>query len=1577
MESENDYLLKFPTKYFEELNHIAMIFLILNNTKAMFAYQDIFYFIFSIYNLMAVFQGNAFINRAIRQIDLIGYSIILGFSLTLIYVRIVNNDISLIFLPLVVFPLILKIIYFYEFSSFSLIKRYFDYQQINTKNNTYFLIYSLIQNLKNINYLDYAQNQSSQVIDDIILNHKQSCLNYPDCYCYFSTETAQDVWDNVISDDKRKMFVMNFINQLLIQQVAEVQNEKLYDQKFSDQALELKFIYINFLMNVSQSKTNCLYQVHLLQQSQKSLSVKFKMYLEFLNSTIMKNKLDFQLNQQTNQSFNFLLIEDKVNRLKKYYEKFLIEKLEVLNLIDKDYIQLDQFQLLALQLLQSKQQLQIYKQEISRKWRCNHLLAKIIPLLKRGVGFDFKQDYDSRINHIQGSSNYYFQQYINQATALISLEKDDINTIIKATQQFYDLFEISSPQEIDIYDFIPHEFQKEHQVVISQYLLQFSSDQPYQQREQIANKQRLNFVIASTSQGFCIPMKIQFSIEYIQQMHLIVAIASFTPTDNSSYFIVHQNNTSKIRFVSKNFYNQYLQNLIDLQQLQQMETPSFLPILKNFNFQQTNFKQNDNSIIQSYGILPTQEYFQRNRIYSYKNLIESFSKSQFYLKQFQVFKLDLKIKSLKQIKSSDLTIIEIISIYNATSEQEIFAAFDYLSQLLKKNQFISKDCTKDDQSLMTQQNSPDNEISSINIIDLMVTPRQKQMHHHNIDQIMHHTEQLNETEENNQITNHSKKNQKTITEIADSNFLKINSQRSSLLTPKMNKNSLTTAHTFQDYLQIQQQLNKSYFDSILNQLYVNSVFRECDEINMPSNLSKPIDSFIEIEQSYDQMKFYQNQSQNNQIQENPETNTKYINQKQFNRGFSIQSQLIVNKPQNNKSSSLFYIQNNDMNKVDKQKNKEDNEKSSQNSGKTGLQIQIKTVYNKLDNKKLNKTIFFLSLFGLFTLILIIGLSFFQFVQMVNGLLSIQFDLHFVSWPASISSTCNQIWMNINLLLIQNSKVFPQLSVSWTNYQQEISQKLLQLWHYGQQIYHDQIISDYTIGWYFLDITYRRNSYYIPRQDLPNTFVVNLLHEGDSELVFMQNYMANMYYYFLKLYDSFEQQLMITANYNLFQDDLKFLEQQISNSSISVDVFTVMIVIITLTFLQVVLTLPIYIFIQKEREVILKLFSTLQKLSIDKMKNSCQESLMLLTQTNPNQQSVQIKFKNQKYKQFSQNNKVKRQFFSSEKENIEAKKALVFQALEFNTKKKLISQTSSINKMNLLLPFYGFTVFAIISIQPILNSILVQSFKQECITIFLGLDALFTMKDSLTKSVAFTYGNMYSKLIENQDSYLQNPKFFEQHLENIFKEGQDNFIKLQNIANTIQSQSNNSNKSYLSIITQLYQNDLCEVINEYPNLFSLKNQITFNYQQCKQIRGGILTKGFQVASQYFLNQMNDLYQISSINDYAMRKIQFVEWEYDFDVKEFETFYDYMCFIVDFTQQIFLNNGYDKINDMWTTQYILVSTQILLVFIIYLFGWRNFFKIVTNQLNKNKKIITLFEPDIIIDNPYFMNYISKLK
>ncbi|EWS75268.1 tetratricopeptide repeat protein (macronuclear) [Tetrahymena thermophila SB210] len=1502
MESEDDSLLKFPTKYFEELSQITMIFLIINNTKSIFAYQDIFFFFFSVYNLMVVFQGNAFIKRNIRLIDLIGYSILLGFSLTLIFVRIVNNDISLIFLSVVVFPLILKI-----------------------------------------------------------------------------TETAQDVWDNVISDDKRKIFVLNYINQLLIQQCAEAQNEKINDSKFSDQLLELKFVYINFLMNVSLSKTNCLYQVHLLQQMQKSLSLKSKMYLEFLNQNILKKKQEFQLNKQTNQSFSFLLVEDKIDRLKKYYEKFLIDKLEVLNLIDKDYIQLDQFQFLALQLLKSKQQLQIYKQEIQKKWRCNHLLAEIIPLLQKSIGFDLKFDHDNQMNHIQSSSNYKFQQYLNQATALISLEKDDINMIVKASQQFSDLFEIKSPQGTDIYDFIPHEFQKEHQALISQYLVQFSSDQAYQQREQITNKQRLNFVIAQTSQGFCIPMKIQFSIEYIQQLQQIVVFAQFTPLNNSSYFIINDNKTQKIRFVSKNFYNQYLNNLINQEQLQQMETPSFLPILSSLDFKKKPVQPNDNKEIQSYAILPTQEYFQKNRIYSYKNLTESFSKSQFYLNQFQVFKINIKMHSLKQIKSSDLTIIEIVSIYNVSSDQEIFTAFDYLSQLLKTNQFISQDCFKDNQAKASKQNSqysPDNEVSSINIIDLMITPRQRQMHHHTFNQIMHPT--TNETEENNQITSHSKNNQKTITEIADSNYLKINSQRSSLLTPKMNKNSLTTAHTFQDYLQVQQQqFNKSYLDSILNQLYANSVYREHDELNIQSSLSKPIESFIEIEQSFDQMKHYQNQYQNNSIQEIQDNNTKNI-QKQFNRGYSIQSQLIVNKSQNNESSSLFYIHNNDINKVNKadiNRNKEENEKSSQNSGKTGHQIQIKTVYNKLANKKLNKSLFFLSLFGLFTLVLIIGLSFFQFVEMVDGLISIQFDLHFVSWPASISSTCNQIWMYINLLLIQNSKILPQLSASWINYQPEIQQKMLQLQHYGQYIYHDQIISDYTIGWYFLDITYRRNSYYIPKQDLPSTSVVELFRQGDSELVFMQNYMANMYYYFLNVYHSLEEQLMITENYELMQNNLQFLEQQISNSSISVDVYTVMIVIIALTFIQVLFTLPIYILIQKEREVILKLFSTLQKQSIDKMKSSCKESLQLLNSNNPNQQFVQSK--NQKYKQFYLNNQIKKNCISAEIENIDTKKALVFQALDFNSKKKLISQTSSINKMNLLLPLYGFAVFAIISIQPILNSILVQSFKQECITIFLGLDALFAMKDSLTKTVAFSYGNTYSKLVESQNSYLYNPQFFEQNLVKIFQESQNNFIKLQKIANTIQSQSNNSNKSYLSIITEIYQNNLCEVINQYPNLFSLQNQITFNYQQCQEIRGGILTKGFQVASQYFLNQMNDLYQISSINDTIMRKIQFIEWEHNFDVKEFETFYDYMCFIVDFTQQIFLNNGYDKINDMWTTQYILVSTQIFLVLIIYVFGWRNFFKIVSDQLYKNKKIITLFEPDIIIDNPYFMNYISKLK
>lgn len=56
-------------------------------------------------------------------------------------------------------------------------------------------------------------------------------------------------------------------------------------------------------------------------------------------------------------------------------------------------------------------------------------------------------------------------------------------------------------------------------------------------------------------------------------------------------------------------------------------------------------------------------------------------------------------------------------------------------------------------------------------------------------------------------------------------------------------------------------------------------------------------------------------------------------------------------------------------------------------------------------------------------------------------------------------------------------------------------------------------------------------------------------------------------------------------------------------------------------------------------------------------------------------------------------------------------------------------------------------------------------------------------------------------------------------------------------------------------------------------------------------------------------------------------------------------------------------------------ILFIVSIILIFLIFTFGWTYFLRYVTFRLNKTKNMLGLISIDVLFDNTYIMHYINK--
>ncbi|KAL4492453.1 hypothetical protein ABPG72_005588 [Tetrahymena utriculariae] len=659
--------------------------------------------------------------------------------------------------------------------------------------------------------------------------------------------------------------------------------------------------------------------------------------------------------------------------------------------------------------------------------------------------------------------------------------------------------------------------------------------------------------------------------------------------------------------------------------------------------------------------------------------------------------------------------------------------------------------------------------------------------------------------------------------------------------------------------------------------------------------------------------------------------------------------------------------------------------SSIQSSQGSTQEALKTVEKKIMSIKTSFGLQILNVFGSISVLLIVIMIIIQYTSIQNAFSKAITDYQFVQWPMETSSETTLIKYSIQLIMIFQQYVFPSFNSQWKSLEKDNLQQIKQLSVSTYNLFRSQLDSNYDYSPYFLKLTQDKISYINLRDYY--SFPLYQFNITAGKSTFIQRYMSAHNSYFLFPQDFTNQAAIITDNYNLYKSLIDDLNKLIIDSStqsldfIQSNVQLLMILSITLSFSMVFLIIPINGYIQIQREEILRLFSTISYTNIMKIASPSLNFLQSMSQMT---YSKGINFKNaQKQRQDSVTRQSQSQIRKTVEENTKRQefqinqtaKEIICRNLQISQKKKNTSLTNSLPKVTVKLCLGLCVLFVIIITIPVINQILAQNFKEEQKVTINFIYSLFNLKNSFCESIYFTYATIYSNFKLKQGA-LYNSQIFEKMAPSILDLAESNLQEFSSKVSDSQQQTRYGQTDYEKFFYPVLRQDICQALQANP-LFASKSKYNINLSLCDQQQNFILKKGLETSSKYYITQLNSAFQTSISVDQANYSQIMQVWQNEFDIQNFDKFFKFMIQVIDVLSDFITQKGNSYINQMQLTEIILTILQISILVIVYYFGWISFYYRTQFEMNQTRRLLSLIDIQIIMENSYMLSYLNKIK
>ncbi|EAR98991.2 transmembrane protein, putative (macronuclear) [Tetrahymena thermophila SB210] len=740
-----------------------------------------------------------------------------------------------------------------------------------------------------------------------------------------------------------------------------------------------------------------------------------------------------------------------------------------------------------------------------------------------------------------------------------------------------------------------------------------------------------------------------------------------------------------------------------------------------------------------------------------------------------------------------------------------------------------------------------------------------------------------------------------------------------------------------------------------------------------NQISSPI-----VENSFEEEQGTKNNQ--NSISYNTSMNKNYLQYQSKN--LSIQNNLTnVQKSENNNQSHSH--SGNTSKNVDKKTQdekalfEEKDKEGSVKTGKTSRSTARQQIISTIRSKNNSYSVRFINYLGIFCIFVICVLNMASFFVQYNDQKQQKLNFEKIAWCFQIKRYISFAFGNIGLMNGIGVKLYqfqsPLQMGAFVNYVLEQNKLIFQKYKNStneliqgdlQDIYVFSRVNSYQINISFANVMDQSQITYMP------TILTQKLTQ----------FQQNIYYTTSMLDQNNLNYGQLGINYNdiyialdsIYNDNKQHFFDQVDTSKTIITIQLIIISIITGLFF--ILIIPIYTYSMYKKEEILKLFATIpaEKIILMMMKVSKyidkQEQMDIINQKSKN---VVLSSLNHIDKYLKNNTNLK---FSVKQIQQFSSNQIVLKKPIDNMKKKNISSTNSIHKINLLL-FAALIIFLVMTIfYPICNYIITISQVNNFTNILKFLNSFDYFIDNLISQYSIKCGytfaiNMAMFFPDGYlDTYIQVAQSYTSTTQQLLDDMVSNY-------QIFQTQNGYNQDSYNNFFYPFFKDDVCNVVFQTGQ--NHLRDVSLTFDQCKQSAQGVFSKGYLVAIKTITNMLDTYFEVAYTKNVTLFNSMNYQLQQQLPIdKEYKFILDFLDLgdvLHNFFQDIY-SNYHDYVLYL---QIFLVSLQILTIFFVMAFAWRSFYNFLSKTYYKTKQLLDLIEVNTILDNPYMVSYFKKNK
>ncbi|KAL4449997.1 hypothetical protein ABPG74_015116 [Tetrahymena malaccensis] len=407
-----------------------------------------------------------------------------------------------------------------------------------------------------------------------------------------------------------------------------------------------------------------------------------------------------------------------------------------------------------------------------------------------------------------------------------------------------------------------------------------------------------------------------------------------------------------------------------------------------------------------------------------------------------------------------------------------------------------------------------------------------------------------------------------------------------------------------------------------------------------------------------------------------------------------------------------------------------------------------------------------------------------------------------------------------------------------------------------------------------------------------------------------------------------------------------------------------IVVEVVCVLTVLIVFPVYYIIQQKREEILCLLVTFDMQFLQSQIEKYRQALY--------EKSITESISNlSKFERYATKTKA-----ASSTHQVSSILEFSKQNKQSKNKKRQISHTKPLPKYSIKLSVLALAIFLVISLYSLLNYLFTKDFFSYFVYNIQELSLIAQSKSYLD----LNYVGLY--LLTNSYAYKFNSttvglifQFFNQ---TVLPDDQKRINTLYNIDNGFINKRYNADL-YQQYFLNVIKTDACSILNTTYGQPYVNNNTMINITQCSTIQKGVLGNGLTFTFKQLFSQVQTYlsnYILTAGNPlkfFASLKL----WDYDNNFKEFDYLYYYIRAILDSLSSFLIQQSQDYFDYLMGVQEALFIYNLIIVFLVFAFAWTRFLHEMNKQIQETTYLLSLIPVEQLLDNPYIVSYINKVK